>query len=491
MAQRRRFVLPALLALVIAALLSTSVLTRSPAVVAEAVAAPTGVSVSVRGTVAVITWAGTADRYLVEIDTDPGSTAARSLEVTGSLAMVDDLVPQTRYLVRVSPITVGGPGPASVPAGFTTPAEGFPLSPPAVTLASTSSTSLTAAWKEVTADARYLVELSPDASFADPKASVVAESKLTFDKLSRKEVYHVRARVVDATGQPLSDWSTEVFGQPLQSAPLTVGTYNILKSARKDWSKRKPALARTILGEDPDVVGLQEATPSRRGGTRQYLALTNALGPEWALVDARSGSTGETRTVYNTTRLQLESSGHHPISGSKRYGGFQRYVTWAVFTQRSTGKRFMFVNTHFSPRTSSASDGHRVSAARQLVAAVKRANPENLPVVVVGDFNTGMNRTSSNRVYTTIVGGGYRDPLATASGRLGHAEKTIRVNVKTVNRYRRVAPRDGFAALVDHIFVTPMRVKEWEVVARLDSRGRFIGTIPSDHNMVRATVELP
>lgn len=490
MAQRRRFIVPALLALGVAALWST-VLTHSPAVVPGAVPAPTSVSVSVRGSVAVITWAGTSERYLVEVATDPGFTAARSTEATGSLAVVDDLVPKTRYLARVSPITLAGKGTPSETVGFTTLARGFPLSPPAVTLSSTTSTSLTAAWTDVTADARYLVEFSLEESFADPNSSVVTAPEVTFKKLSHKRTYYVRARVVDSAGERLSEWSAAVAGKPLQSAPLTVGTYNILKSARKDWSKRKPALVRTILGEDPDVVGLQEATPARRGGTRQYVALTNALGSDWALVDASSGSTGETRTIYNITRLQLISSGHHAISGSKRYGGFQRYVTWAVFTQRATGKRFMFVNTHFAPRTSSASDGHRVSAARQLVAAVKQANTDNLPVVVAGDFNTGKNRTSSNRVYTTIVGGGYRDPLATGSGRLGHAEKTIRANVKTVNRYRRVAPRDSFAPMVDHIFVSPMRVKEWEVVARLDSRGRFIGTIPSDHNMLRATVVLP
>jgi hypothetical protein len=45
--------------------------------------------------------------------------------------------------------------------------------------------------------------------------------------------------------------------------------------------------------------------------------------------------------------------------------------------------------------------------------------------------------------------------------------------------------------MVDYIFVSPMEVKQWEVVARLDKSGRFIGTIPSDHNMLRATVVLP
>jgi hypothetical protein len=36
-----------------------------------------------------------------------------------------------------------------------------------------------------------------------------------------------------------------------------------------------------------------------------------------------------------------------------------------------------------------------------------------------------------------------------------------------------------------------MRVSEYEVVAKLDGSGRFVGTIPSDHNMIRATIYLP
>ena len=36
-----------------------------------------------------------------------------------------------------------------------------------------------------------------------------------------------------------------------------------------------------------------------------------------------------------------------------------------------------------------------------------------------------------------------------------------------------------------------MRVTEYEVYARVDGRGRFIGTIPSDHNLVKVTLVLP
>jgi endonuclease/exonuclease/phosphatase family metal-dependent hydrolase len=491
MARPRRILLPALVALLITALLSAFGLSRASAETTAATA-PTAMAVSARSTVAIFTWSGTGDRYLVEVATDPGFVTTRSVEATGTIAVVNDLLPETTYLARVSAVTASGQGPASELVTFTTPPEGFLFRAPAVTLSSTDSTSVTALWPQMSDDAHYLVELSTGASFSDPTSSVVTASELTFKKLAAGHTYYVRARVVDATMQALSEWSDVVSGTPLVSAPLVVGSYNILKARERAWSKRKPALVRTILGEDPDVVGLQEATPKRTStGRRQYDDLAAALGADWALTDNDKDTTGEARTIYNRTRLTLVTHGHYAIAGSKRFRGIQRYITWAEFSQNSTGKHFLFVNTHFVPRTSRASDPHRVSAARQLVALLKRVNTNGLPVIIAGDFNTGMNRQSSNRVYTTIVGGGYRDPLATAPKKLGHAEKTINANLKTVNRYRRVAPRDAFQPMVDYIFVSPMEVKQWEVVARLDKSGRFIGTIPSDHNMLRATVVLP
>ena len=44
---------------------------------------------------------------------------------------------------------------------------------------------------------------------------------------------------------------------------------------------------------------------------------------------------------------------------------------------------------------------------------------------------------------------------------------------------------------LDFIFLTKMRVSEYEVVVNVDSSGHFVGRIPSDHNMIRATVWLP
>ena len=477
-------------ALVLSALLIGVETPNFPASADTPLPAPTRIEVSARDTVAVASWEHTSDAgYTVDVDTSPGFGTARTSIVPTELAMLDSLQPATTYYLRVS--AVGADGSVGVPSStvsFLTSEQRFTLPTPVLTLDSTTSTSITPTWAAAGEALRYQVELGKDEDFADASAQTVTATSAVYEKLSTDTTYYARVRVVDEAGGPLSDWSPVESRKPATSLPLRVGSYNILKSADAAWSKRRTAVAATIRGEDPDVVGLQEATPRTFHGRRQYADVAYLLGSDWALTDATKGAPGEVRTVYNATRVTLIDHGFEALSGSGKFG-VTRYATWAVFEQKSTQKRFIFVNTHFAVFRSKVK-AHHTAAARQVVAMVKRVNTDHLPVVIVGDFNTGLYRTSSNGVYRTITGAGYVDPLVRSS-KVGSAEKLIRADLKTYNGYTRKAPRDRWARMLDQIFVSKMRVSEWETVAKLNSSGRWIGTIPSDHNMLRATVYLP
>jgi endonuclease/exonuclease/phosphatase family metal-dependent hydrolase len=199
---------------------------------------------------------------------------------------------------------------------------------------------------------------------------------------------------------------------------------------------------------------------------------------------------GGDRIVYNPATVEVVNQGYRALAGSNTLG-IQRHVSWATFRQKANGKQFLFVNTHFEPRDGAKLTRIRASAARQLVAAITEANPDGLPMVVVGDFNSGGLRRPGNAVYQTIVNAGLKDPLRGRAGDPGTAKKLIQANLKTFNDYQRKPRWDADAPMSDYMFVSPMRVAEWETVARLDRSGRFIGTIPSDHNMIRLTVYLP
>jgi endonuclease/exonuclease/phosphatase family metal-dependent hydrolase len=462
----------------------------SPSALADQTPAPPGeVHVSARDTLAVASWdAAGAAGFVVELAQNADFSLATATPVSQDLVVLGPLTPATTYYVRVSTRTTDGatsqPG---TPVTFTTTEMGFAEPPPVLTVESDSSTSLTPAWSAAAAGLHYQVQLDTDDTFDNPNDVIVNEATTTFAKLTIDTAYTLRVRVVDASGAPQSAWSTKTAKKTAASQPLTVGSYNVLKAKNKsNWVKRRGAVAATILGENADVVGLQEATPVHvPGGYRQYADVARLLGSEWGLTT----SAGEARIVYNKARLTLLRDGYQVLHGSNTLG-VQRYAPWAVFEQKSTGKKFFFMNTHFLPQNGAKANRLRASAARQMVAAVKRDNTGNLPVVIVGDFNTGGMRNSANAIYRTFLGAGYIDPL-TRTGKLGSAEKKVRTHLKTVNKLKRKAPVDLTPPLIDQIFVSKMRVASYEVVAKINGSGQFVGTIPSDHNMIRATVYLP
>jgi hypothetical protein len=45
---------------------------------------------------------------------------------------------------------------------------------------------------------------------------------------------------------------------------------------------------------------------------------------------------------------------------------------------------------------------------------------------------------------------------------------------------------------IDYLFASnALPVTDWQLVLDLDAAGNWLGTIPSDHNLLRATVTLP
>ena len=120
-------------------------------------------------------------------------------------------------------------------------------------------------------------------------------------------------------------------------------------------------------------------------------------------------------------------------------------------------------------------------------------------MIAVGDYASTKWEKWGNAPYDLMQDAGYLDPLGNAyrsqnSAPGAFVEKRINTSYASLNMYKRKARNfagDVNGSNTDYIFVTRMRVAEYEVVVRVDSSGRFVGVIPSDHNLLRATVYLP
>ncbi|GAA3580078.1 hypothetical protein GCM10022197_42240 [Microlunatus spumicola] len=310
------------------------------------------------------------------------------------------------------------------------------------------------------------------------------------------------------------------------SAPLRVASYNIRnansyegRKNEKRWEDRRGAVVDTILGQDLDVLAVQEATQgllhdgeSEPKKINQYDDLLARLGGTWAITNAtryncekdtspnscryvEKGASEGQRILYDAARVELVAQGSRLLPVPKGKG--DNYMTWAELRQRSTGKRFLFSNLH----TVGTDKDYKIKneQARVALAELKDHNPDDLPMIAVGDWNSSRFEKPSNGPYDVYVKAGFVDPLGgrykTHKPKGATVEHKIHTWLNSSNGgWARKAPGHkswGLGSYIDYVLTTKMRVSEWETVARLDKKGRYVGTIPSDHNMVRATVWLP
>ncbi len=439
----------------------------------------------------------------------------------------------------VSPTPTPSPSaPGGVPTPTPTPTTPTPTLAPGgpaptglkVTTLSAGSVKLT--WNAIAGAPRYRVKYD-----VDPwKSSLYAhttDTSLTLTGLTPRTAYSFKVRVMDNAGNFLTDYgSTVKVTLPAEPTPLVVASYNIRchncssgLAEEKPWSTRRTVVAAAIAKANPDVVGLQEAQQSwlvKADGSKQnksqFEDLLDLLGSPWALTNparnncvksttptgcvyADQGASNGTKIIYRTDRLKRIDSGTvklTPLTASS----YDRYLAWAIFEQRATGQQFFFANTHLEPLNDSAGQtvyhDHRAQQARDLLAAIRAKNPASLPVVLAGDLASSRADNPTNSPYDVLTAGGLIDPLGNVKGVTTPVKPTVETRINTnyysFNGWARIARRTTTqvnGVYVDYILTSPMRVSAWETVVDVDAQNKFIGVIPSDHNMLKATVWLP
>ena len=181
-------------------------------------------------------------------------------------------------------------------------------------------------------------------------------------------------------------------GAPLaggEDFDLSVMAFNIRYGTADDgpnsWHYREAMVADMLRQYDADIIGAQE--------TLDFQAdyLVDVL-PEyrWFGVGRDGDGFGEHCAIlYKKDVVRPVKIGNFWLSETPEIPGsvswdsaLTRMVTWARFQHLETGRFFVVYNTHFDHRGAEA----RTESAR-LIRAHIAEQPEDLPVIVLGDFN--------------------------------------------------------------------------------------------------------
>lgn len=426
-----------------------------------------------------------------------------------------------------APVALAAPpiASASAAAAFVAPSGLKPVTQTAGTI--------TSQWTAVANAPQYELQISAKSDMSSAMYYRTTSTSANVGGLEAATTYYFRVRVTSPDSTLNSPWSKAVsirtnFGHKTAAMihPLAVGSYNVLCSTcfqnagTEPWSVRSGAVVQAVKDQGLDVIGFQEAAEGIVPGTTvaQFedlqtkltaagtgLVITrnarhNCVNPmtSTGCVYKDQGASHGSRIFYNKNTVDLISSGAHPFPV---LSGASREAAWAILSQKSTGKQFIYVNAHLEYRGEPVHAAQRVIQMESIVEFVKNKNATmDLPVFIVGDLNSTKWSTPSNGPYDVLTSAGYSDPIGNVYGnytRNGEAtaEKITNANYGTFNGLRSdITPSKtyGNGSHLDYIWTSGMRVGEWKMVLNNGGSGNAqVGVIPSDHNMLTAKVQLP
>ena len=277
----------------------------------------------------------------------------------------------------------------------------------------------------------------------------------------------------------MSRWSLVLAGllglasmQARAADPLSVMSFNIRLPAESDgvdyWETRKPLAVRMLREQQPDVIGLQELVKAQA----DYLARELPQYAWFGRGREADGGGEHMGVFYRKDRLKVIESGDFwlsdtpDVAGSITWGHpHPRMVTWALFEQRSDGRRFYLFNTHLPYRDED--EAARLKGA-QAIARRLATLPDDVPVVLTGDFNT----TPDSDAHA-VLAGTLQDAWTTAP-RVEGIDATFHGFTGRADRR------------IDWIFV---RGAQLESITSVTTR--WNNRYPSDHFPLVATLRLP
>lgn len=260
--------------------------------------------------------------------------------------------------------------------------------------------------------------------------------------------------------------------------PLLAMTYNIrldtLADGANGWVYRRDLLIAQIQTLRPAVLGMQEVLPNQRAD------LESALPSHVFIGGGRDDGkfAGEASPLAIDRRVfRIQSAGTFWLSPTPDVpsvgwdAAFRRVASFAHVRRKQDGARLLVINTHWDH----IGEQTRVESGRQLAGWIKANLGARESLVLLGDFNTGIEAPA---IAQMIAGAGIVPAAAAADAQpQGPSPST----------FNNFDPQPAPGTVIDHIFVSNgVGIVRTMVVAQHAN-----GRVASDHFPVVALLALP
>jgi endonuclease/exonuclease/phosphatase family metal-dependent hydrolase len=386
---------------------------------------------------------------------------------------------------------------SAVPAAATS----RPAAPTSLAVHSAAGHYLT--WSEGTAGVGFVIQQARNSGFSTGVVTYRLRGPgrtFTPYRVSLGGTYYFRVRAV--VGSLASGWSNRVsYTVANGSSAIRVVSYNSMSASADGqqhpggvaapFSQRRSGQLSLLMGSGADVIGFQEAGSCLHAIQgqpcyRQVDSLVDGLRSKYSLADTM---TTEKRSRYAANYVLYDANVAPVGSGGTWYIGDTSSeglnAAYQLFRVVSTGARFLFVTTHLGNGTTYAGDQSRARQTQRILDNARSyAGARGVSsIVYVGDFNTYVGEwhvsdLSGNKMRSAHVPDG-----------IEVAQSRPRAQFDSINALFRTA-RKGHGS-IDHIYASGgVGVRTWGELLNISS-GKFVGTIPSDHNPVWAALTIP
>ena len=263
---------------------------------------------------------------------------------------------------------------------------------------------------------------------------------------------------------------------------VKLGTYNLWISNKGTgdyvWTHRRDILAQSIVNNDWDIFGFQEANSTIQSELPTLVAGKGG-NYEWWFIgrDSQDGKNGEALGIaYDPDRFEL-SDRHYfwlsPTPDEMSYGwdevSYHRIACCAVVTDKAYGKQFFMMVTHMP-----LADMARSEAAKVIIEREQMYNTLGMPSVLVGDMNATQDDAASATFRTHWEDAYQATDPAFVDGPVG-----------TFNGHKTSTDLSVSTARIDYIYTRgQLSLKTYKV-----DNSIYEGIYPSDHCPVTIQVD--